>query len=309
MYLDQTIVLSVQLYDGNTTKYIKAIVKDNTGTEISSSPFYLNHIGNGLYTNTTLTMPNVDFITATYEVYNDSSYTNLSSIYGRASDVFMLDTSISNIDSLLRSIGSNLTGSILDDTPPVPKRSITILRNEDRLITVRIINSDTEEPYDLTNYTKITTEFKKSDNTKLRKATHYVATKASTTYNSITFTAVNYGIIGNNITITFDGIFSITQLINNWNALNPDNTVTSDASDPSIILPAGTITLSGGVDASPEGVSVISEILGKISITLSETDTSLLKLGKEMTFDIIIEKGTDRRIVRMANCLNIQDGF
>jgi hypothetical protein len=70
-------------------------------------------------------------------------------------------------------------------------------------------------------------------------------------YNADVYTiADNYGTIGNGITITGDGVLTLLELVVNYNAANPDNTISASFPFISEVIPFGeTVTTSGGVDA------------------------------------------------------------
>jgi hypothetical protein len=71
---------------------------------------------------------------------------------------------------------------------------------------------------------------------------------ASVTYHGITFTANQTGTQGNSIALVFDGTSTVNQIEEAWNTSNPFNTVHDSSESGTEILPAGTATLSGGVN-------------------------------------------------------------
>jgi hypothetical protein len=73
---------------------------------------------------------------------------------------------------------------------------------------------------------------------------------------SITFTAVNIGVAGNSISLVFDGIDDIDQVVLDWNTANPGNTVSHNGIGDEIIG-AQTLNLSGGSEiVGYEGLNV-----------------------------------------------------
>lgn len=90
--LGQVIPLTVQLGGGESNKYPKAVLYDEAGAELDDSPVYLTHVGNGLYKNSAVTMPNNDFVVAQYFIYTDSGHTTLDTVSYPSvlSDVFSL---------------------------------------------------------------------------------------------------------------------------------------------------------------------------------------------------------------------------
>jgi len=69
--------------------------------------------------------------------------------------------------------------------------------------------------------------------------------KASATHNGITFTARYTGTDGNLITLEFDGIKTVDDVVLTWNNLNPKNPVYHNGIGNEV-LPAQTVHLSGG---------------------------------------------------------------
>lgn len=80
--------LLTQLFDYEPGKYIQAVVKDDTDTPVAGSPFNLAHIANGFYRNFSLLMPDVQFISVQYLVYDDSGHTTLTEDYAATCELF-----------------------------------------------------------------------------------------------------------------------------------------------------------------------------------------------------------------------------
>lgn len=103
-----TVPLVLQLFDGVTTKYVRATVTNQAGTAVSGSPFTLTHQALGKYVNSSLVMPSgVSFIVAHYRVFDDAGFTTISS-YADTAEVFNLfiDTS-NNYPSLEAVVGGD----------------------------------------------------------------------------------------------------------------------------------------------------------------------------------------------------------
>lgn len=90
--IGEKIPLTLQLFDGATDKYARAIIRNSAGVALDESPVDLNHVGDGLYVDTaiTITMPASIFITITYITYDDAEYTTPSSIHDRTLDLIHL---------------------------------------------------------------------------------------------------------------------------------------------------------------------------------------------------------------------------
>jgi hypothetical protein len=103
------IQLNLQLEDGATDKYPRAYLRDQFGYPLPESPVDLTHIGDGLYSDDSVYMPNTQEVTATFKVFDDLARTILSPFYSIEMDVFAKDQSASLIAALL---GQNLPGDI-----------------------------------------------------------------------------------------------------------------------------------------------------------------------------------------------------
>jgi len=86
------------------------------------------------------------------------------------------------------------------------------------------------------------------------------AVAASGTYHSVTYTADVPGALGNSIDLVFDGTSTNQTIVNNWNTLNPSNTVSITSGNPSAVSPSGSLTLSGGanlISAEPQWMNTV----------------------------------------------------
>jgi phage tail sheath protein FI len=75
------------------------------------------------------------------------------------------------------------------------------------------------------------------------------AVAASATEQGVTFTADNAGVIGNSISLVFDGVADIDTVVNAWNTANPTNTVGFTGGAGTDVLTSVTVALAGGTDA------------------------------------------------------------
>ena len=125
---------------------------------------------------------------------------------------------------------------------------------------------------------------------------------------ALTFTANSIGIAGNTISLVFNGSDTIAQVVDNWNTNNPAIPVGSDAPDDSVILTATTLNLTGGLDNVAAVTLMTPEVLGKVQVELSDTDTNSLKIGKNQTMKLKIEKGDEARIVLFRNAITVIKG-
>ena len=187
----------------------------------------------------------------------------------------------------------------------------TIVRGEDRLLVLRMLFKNTHEPFDLDGVTKITVQFTNADRTVLEKTTDLIAaTKAAFTYQDVIFVANTAGNQGNNIELVFDGNDNVTTVVDTWNAANPTNLVTHNGTGLEV-LDTATIQLNGGRDAYQD-VEIVNATLGKISVKLTDVNTSSLRRGSKQNIKAVVDKGEhpngERRIVIFESALNVIDG-
>ena len=183
----------------------------------------------------------------------------------------------------------------------------TIVRGEDRVLTLRIVDQKTQEPFDLTGVTKIQCELKKGNNTTLTKSTvAQGGSAAQADYDGVTYTATTVSDEGNSISLVFNGVQTIEAVISAWNTAHPDNQVSSNSTDPATEVPtAGSVSLSGGEDPHYGVVVLTPEVLGKVQVVLLDTDTSIMKLGKDQSTRLIVDKGSERRIALFRNAVDV----
>ena len=185
---------------------------------------------------------------------------------------------------------------------------ITIVKGDDRNINLFFNLQSSGRPFDLTGWTHISVFFKKQFGDLLEKNTDPYSTYAYALYQGVTFTALTAGTTGNSISLVFDGSSTIAQIINSWNVANISNQVTSDAQDTSVVLPAGTVNLQNAQDNLID-VTVVSEVLGHVKVTLNDYDTVQLLAGRSLSFKAVIDKGAppqgERRKIIFDNALEV----
>ena len=189
---------------------------------------------------------------------------------------------------------------------------LTIQKGEDRVIPLTLTKkaaSGIRSPFDLTSATKITVEFKQSDNEILSIdgiAAH--GRFSSATFEDVIYTAYTIGVIGDSISLVFDGSDDIATVIAAFNVSNPGNTVNSDAADDTVVPSATTVNLSGGLDDFIK-VVVIDAKLGQITVQLDNADTNSLSTGTGQNIRVIIDVGDhdlgNRRISVAKNVLDV----
>lgn len=111
--------LSLQMSDGNEILYPQAQVRDAGGSVIATLD--LAHVGEGLYTNRSLFMPDNAVVTAAYRVYSDAGHTTQDNTYEETLDVFVRDT-----DSSVSSV-SLTDATILGTVENIPLTDTTLV--------------------------------------------------------------------------------------------------------------------------------------------------------------------------------------
>ena len=74
----------------NLQLYVRALLFNADGVQFASVG--LAHIAEGLYSNSSVTMPATAQVKVVYKVYTDSLYTNLSQLHSLSIDLFDLET-------------------------------------------------------------------------------------------------------------------------------------------------------------------------------------------------------------------------
>jgi hypothetical protein len=82
------ILLSLQLWNNAIDKFVRAFLKNPDGSPYSTPQIDLTHVGNGLYINNSLIMPNIQAIFATFIVYEDSGFTTPDSGFTSVEGVY-----------------------------------------------------------------------------------------------------------------------------------------------------------------------------------------------------------------------------
>lgn len=100
----QKIPIALQLFDGATGKFVRAWARRPDGTQLSGSPFSLSHVAAGLYEYDSATMPDAEWLTVQYRVFDDSGFSTQSADHSDALDTFIRSAPVEN--------GGEVTGFI-----------------------------------------------------------------------------------------------------------------------------------------------------------------------------------------------------
>lgn len=91
--INQTAPINLQLWDRAQNKYVTATVRLPSGQEIGGSPVPLEHIDGGFYSTQAVRMPQADFLTVFYEVFDDQGHTIPSAEHSEAFETITLTES------------------------------------------------------------------------------------------------------------------------------------------------------------------------------------------------------------------------
>jgi hypothetical protein len=94
----------------------------------------------------------------------------------------------------------------------------------------------------------------------------------------VTIDADNAGAAGN-VTLVFDGIDDIDDVILAWNTANPTNTVTLSSGDGTQVPNAGNIVLAGGSDASAPNLATAKAAMGSTHMSDGAFERLVSALG------------------------------
>jgi len=104
----------LQLFDGVTTKFPRAVVRNAAGTAISGSPFDLTHVADGLYSNSAAVMPSTPFVSIQYLVFNEVGRTTMDNNYSVEVEIEELDTSAPLTTALDNTVWTGAKAAFID---------------------------------------------------------------------------------------------------------------------------------------------------------------------------------------------------
>lgn len=88
-HTNRQIPISLQLWDKDTSKHVRATVRLPSGAIVGGAPVTLTHVSQGYYQNSSVIFPlTADFVTVFYEVFDDLAHTVPSLEHSEAFDVF-----------------------------------------------------------------------------------------------------------------------------------------------------------------------------------------------------------------------------
>lgn len=108
--VNEPVLLALQLFDGDTTRGVRARVYNDAGTEQSGSPFNLTHSARGIYRNNSGWTPTTqgEFI-VNYEVFTDGTYTTLDKKYEIVGEIAIVRSSLKHIRDATAQAGASTT--------------------------------------------------------------------------------------------------------------------------------------------------------------------------------------------------------
>lgn len=92
--LGSVVPLNLQLFDGDTGQFPRALIYNNAGALLSTQD--LTHVANGLYESVSYNMPQEAAVRVVYIVYSDAGHTTENVKYERSVDSFVLHATFHN---------------------------------------------------------------------------------------------------------------------------------------------------------------------------------------------------------------------
>lgn len=140
--LGEDVPLSLTLATGNVDRFVRATVKDPSGSPVSGSPFTLPHIGLGTYELTgVLTMPNETYLKATFEVFEDAGFTTLDTDNGNGEELYnlvVIDPEIAIcLDQIKGLLQILVDGGLIPDLTGTVEEAITLVAKVQEELTIK----------------------------------------------------------------------------------------------------------------------------------------------------------------------------
>lgn len=135
------------------------------------------------------------------------------------------------------------------------------------------------------------------------KFVDFDGTKAFGTHIGVTYTAQYTGVLGNSISLVFDGIKTTDDVRAVWNAANPNNQVEHNGTG-SEVLAAGTLNLSGGTTAVADRAFVYLDTDGVYKEALADGSLKSKVAGIAYLLDRVVKTGSYHAI----DTLSIAEG-
>lgn len=207
-----SLILRLQLFNGDTTKYPQVSVFNNTPAEIVGSPFNLTHASGGLYYNNAVAVADGKY-TARYTVYNEVGHNTIAEVHGRPTDAFdvtpsesqiaqvfsLVDVAVSTRESESDAATRATAGAKEAALTPVASNVTTLVG---RLTSTRATNLD---------YLNASVSSRESEADAFIRAGVMTAVKAKTDNLTFTGSNVNAAIPPSGISDMVDGVWNATQ--------------------------------------------------------------------------------------------------
>lgn len=172
------------------------------------------------------------------------------------------------------------------------ERRLRIFRGQDKTYIVRLTNSKTKDPISLVGATLIQIIFETENRGKLVLSSIVKpAVKAQGSLQGVTFTAVIAGSLGNGISLAFNGVDTLDEVVDAWNTANPTNIVGHNSIDGTTVLTTDEIQLIGGYQEYQPVKVFGSEEIGKLEVIMKNSETNLLRAGIGKSFTVVIDYG------------------
>lgn len=334
-----------QTPDGDTSRVVKAILRDSDGDLLPDSPVTLTHLGDGQYFDNSVSMPSIDAVLASIQIFEMDGTTPTADPI----------TEVLFEREFISALGKEIVGVINSGLEAIDAAKLTISRGSDILIPFKFLVKELGDPFTLADADRIAFQFKKQDGTNLEVSTDsalgvkqvsQIDTIADVSgsldgkyfilYDQNGSVAFWYDVgdsgtlepshgADRSVEITTvaanddaDTVASKTQAVidadSEFSATVSSNeiTVTDDKTGIREDVDDGTsgftvVTVTPGEDTIVAQASITPGNLGKASAQLDEEDTNSLRLGFDQDIKVIIDKATERTVVQLRNVLRVVD--
>jgi hypothetical protein len=213
--------LNVQLPSEDGTQFCRATILDAANNPVAGSPVSLPYIQKGNYGSSSFLMPNLPWVKAIYEVFTDSGFTTLSSVYGVSEETFYLDSDggggSSGPAQSPRFVGKLVSLEQEEFTPC--QKLFEIVQGSDVQFNVRLLNDDNGVPVDLSDASSISAKFLNTDGTfttinlssGIEILTPAILGTIQCSLTSIQTAALQFGKVSFEITIVLSGSTYVVQ--------------------------------------------------------------------------------------------------
>lgn len=152
-----------QIPDGDLTRVVKAILKDDAGDDLPSSPITLTHIGDAMHQHTDFNMPNLPRVFVSYQIFeNDATTPTSDEVVG---EVFERE--------IVSALGKQIIAVVDKGLAAIDSPKVEVVRGQDALIPIKFLEEELGDPFILEDADRIQFDLPQSDGDKLELSTDF----------------------------------------------------------------------------------------------------------------------------------------